>query len=537
VRPADLQELLPTLEGLATHGGARPRHDHAVWLRSVGAAVPSSETDWAVPTLSWIESAVPARDRVDILRRTAIRDPGYRAHLDLVLASVLHAVGRAERWRRFDELVQGPLLTFAPRFVQLLEWIEGQRGIGCQKLEGSIWLEADSHIAGSESQPFALWDQALWGASRSMSILFPLLQELYVPLLAHPVHFCLEVLRFKPETEALLKAVANAARRAEGTLILPSHNNAVDELLRLGVPLRVQPIGTQAQSIASLVGPVSVSSRFGSSAAESMTSLHVRAGVPEHAVRCTVGDFERQALESCRLFWENVDHNGPGPIAFLSVSDQLGSWPEESEIAPPWAQLPGAQTLRSTARSRRDSPDADDALQRLANHLFFGFLLQVLLVESLDRELGEETLVLAPPIDRRVEDIDGATRVFYRPRRSAVDSSSGGRPEGHDLGLVDSALSDLARALGLRGVSHAYQGNCVGPWSRALRLLRSAGLIVGLYDRWSIAPHVLDRLHGGGMMTAVIRRGRAYRERLHSELFRVWAAKRDASLGLEVQHG
>ena len=42
MRPADLQELLPTLEDLATHGGARPRTEHAPWLRSVGAAVSSS---------------------------------------------------------------------------------------------------------------------------------------------------------------------------------------------------------------------------------------------------------------------------------------------------------------------------------------------------------------------------------------------------------------------------------------------------------------------------------------------------------------
>src|SRR5262249_1712986 len=155
---------------------------------------------------------------------------------------------------------------------------------------------------------------------------------------------------------------------AEGTLILPKHHDALDELLRLGVPLRVQAIGTQAQWIVSLVGPVSVSSRSGSSAAvESMTLHQVSVGVPEHAVRCTAGDVERQALESCRVFWEHVDPPGSGTIAFLSVSDHLGNWPEESEVAPPWAQLPTAQTLRSIARLRRDSPEADDALQRLAN--------------------------------------------------------------------------------------------------------------------------------------------------------------------------
>jgi hypothetical protein len=196
-----------------------------------------------------------------------------------------------------------------------------------------------------------------------------------------------------------------------------------------------------------------------------------------------------------------------------------------------------AESLRNTSRARRDSPDADEALLTLSHHLLFGFLLQVLLVESLDRELGEETLVLAPPTDRRVDDIEGATHVFYRPRRLVAGDGSSSQPESYELGTLDDVFSELARAVGIISIFHAYQGNDLGPWSRALRLLRSAELVVGLHDRWSIAPHVLDRLHGGGMMTAVIRRGRQFRDRIHSELLQMWTLRRTAASRQEVRHG
>jgi hypothetical protein len=188
------------------------------------------------------------------------------------------------------------------------------------------------------------------------------------------------------------------------------------------------------------------------------------------------------------------------------------------------------------ARTRRESPEVDQALQELANHLLFGFLLQVLLVEALDRELGEETVVLAPPTDRRVNDIEGATHVFYRPRR-ATDGGAAVRQESYDLGTLDLVFGELAKAVGIRSVAYAYRGTDVGPWSRALRIMRSVELVVGLYDRWSISPYVLDRLHGGGMMTAVIRRGHHFRERLHSELHLMWTGRRSAARTQEVQNG
>jgi len=525
--------LAPTLETLATYGGTRPGSDYVPWLRDVGAAI-EAQSAWILPSVGWLDAAAPAQDRLDVLRRTAIRDPGYRAHLDLSLASTLSAIGVAERWRRFEELIQGPLLRFGPRFVQLLEWLERWRGQRCRTFDASVWQDADALVAGGDGKTFATWDQKLWGASGGNTMtLFPLLQDQYVPLLEHPVHFSIDALRLDQEAEALLRSLVDAARRGEGVATTASQQDAIDALLRAGAPLRLYAIG--AQVTAALVGAVSISAKS-EPAIELQGSRSLAFAIPEHAL-CSCASDPSQRAKVTATFWECAESSGRDVIGFLSLDDQLTAWPEERAETPPWAELPVAQGLRGMARSRRESPEVDEALQGLANHLLFGFLLQLLLVEALDRELGEETLMLAPPTDRRVDDIEGATHVFYRPRRATIGDGTSIRQESYDLGTLDSVFAELAMAVGIRRVVYAFRGSDLGPWSRALRLMRSAELVVGLYDRWSIAPHVLDRLHGGGMMTAVIRRGRQFRERLHSALHLMWKGRRSAVRIQEVEHG
>lgn len=62
-----------------------------------------------VPTLSYLRSVLPARDRLDLMRKTKVRDPQYRLHLDLSMARVIQIIARGERWKRFEELVFGAL--------------------------------------------------------------------------------------------------------------------------------------------------------------------------------------------------------------------------------------------------------------------------------------------------------------------------------------------------------------------------------------------------------------------------------------------
>lgn len=529
MRPADIEQLAPTLESLATYGGARATNDHVSWLRDVGVAV-QIPAGWTVPCSAWLQAAAPARDSLDVLRRTAIRDPGYRSHLDLSIAAVLSAIGVAERWRRFEELLQGALLQFAPRYVQLLEWLERRQGKRCSTFESSIWEDAERVIAGSDVRTFATWDRQLWGASGNTASLFPLLQDQYIPLLEEPVHFDPEGLRLDQEAEVLLRSLVEAARRGEGVRANAGHTDAVEALMHAGVPLRLYAVG--AQGTAALVGTVSVSTKM-ELAPELQASRSF--AIPDTALRSSASDPTHDERTPA-TFWECAEL-GHDTTGFLSLTPDAQAWPEERPETPPWAQLPLAENLRGIALTRRESPEVDRALQELANHLLFGFLLQVLLVEALDRELGEETLVLAPPTDRRVDDIEGATHVFYCPRRQTTDADAAPGQEAYDLGVLDFVFGDLAKAVGIRSVAYAYRGTDLGPWSRALRIMRSAELVVGLYDRWSIAPHVLDRLHGGGMMTTVIRRGRQFRERLHSELHLMWTGRRNAARVQAVQHG
>jgi hypothetical protein len=151
-----------------------------------------------------------------------------------------------------------------------------------------------------------------------------------------------------------------------------------------------------------------------------------------------------------------------------------------------------------------------------------GFWFQLLLLEALDRELGDETLILAPPVDRRVSDIEAATLVLYRPRKQQ-DSSSENNRRVATLGLLDEVLTRLSRELGLHPLPLVINTSA-GIWSFSLRMLRNAQLVKDRYDRWVLHPDALDRLHGGGLMKDVIRRGKHFRDqRLHGVLKTLWA--------------
>jgi hypothetical protein len=308
MRPSELDRLLPTLERLATYGGARPDASLAGWLRTVGAVAISPESDWAVPTTSWLDCATPANDALDLLRRTAVRDPGYRAHLDLVLASVLHTIGIAERWKRFEELIQGSLQPFSPRFVQLLEWLEGWTGTTSRALNGRVWLEAEALVAGPDAQSFSSWDATLWGASGNVSTVFALLQDHYIPLIAQPVHLCLDVLQIDQSSEQLLIALVEATRRTEGVLVSASQRDTVRVLLGIGVPLRVHSLEHSTQSLVGLIGRVSVSSKTKPEPeAESLSTRTWGNPVPDAAIRSVVANFERQAFALTSTLWAHVD--------------------------------------------------------------------------------------------------------------------------------------------------------------------------------------------------------------------------------------
>jgi len=115
-------------------------------------------------------------------------------------------------------------------------------------------------------------------------------------------------------------------------------------------------------------------------------------------------------------------------------------------------------------------------------------------------------------------DIDNGTpemRLFYRPRSGAAGSSV--RREMVELGALGDVMDGITKRLGLEKSYMPYSTG-ESPWSFALRLMRTADMIQGGHERWTLAGHILDKLHSGGLMTRVIRRGHEFRERLHAAL-------------------
>jgi len=159
----------------------------------------------------------------------------------------------------------------------------------------------------------------------------------------------------------------------------------------------------------------------------------------------------------------------------------------------------------------------------LADHPLYGFWIQTLLVEALDRELGEETLLFAPPTHAIVKDIESATRVYYRPR---LDTNTRVRAL-LELGPLDDVMSRLAASVSLRSVPTL--GDTAGPWAMSLGLLARVGITQTRHDRWTLSTHALDRLHGGGLMTGVIRRGKRFREGLHEVLEGLWRERAEVA--------
>ena len=99
-----------TIEHLVVFGGVRVSPEVRAWLLGCGAARTTEvASEWLVPSLPYMRTVLPARDRLDLFRRTAIRDPRYRLHLDLTLAKVLQIISKSERWGRFEGLAFGTL--------------------------------------------------------------------------------------------------------------------------------------------------------------------------------------------------------------------------------------------------------------------------------------------------------------------------------------------------------------------------------------------------------------------------------------------
>lgn len=527
------EELLPVLEAFATYGGALPGSQVGAWLQDCGLAESAQSGAWLEPSRIWVEEVLPARNSLDLLRRTVLLLPRYRAHVDIVLCTVLHAVGSSERWGRFEELLFGSYAPFAQRFTALLEWQECETGMKALELGQHAWQEADKKISSQLLSTFLAWDQEIWGASGNPNLLFPLLEDLYLPLIESPIYIFADTGGFHDDTGVTLTGLVNAAKHGEGLLLpIDEGKRQFSHVIPLGLPVRLfSSPAAPGYGVLGLTGRVTLRRRDGLQVPEPSF-----APMPEGvALGAQRSDFYDDPVgifpESGGTFWEVVDDQ-KASCAFVSIDRKLDRWPANpTDEAPPWARLPAMEALGAVGKPRKLSPEADEALMTVGNHILYGFLLQLLLLEALDRELGEETLVLAPPIDRKVQDLEGTTKVLYRCRLQVNPLGEIARRPFYELGPLDLVLGRIAGELGIPRVCRPYMEEDAGPWSRSLKMLRSAQIVIARHDRWCIAPEVLDRLHGGGLMTQIIRRGRPVRERLHSTLEALWMQRHIDSNG------
>ena len=357
---------------------------------------------------------------------------------------------------------------------------------------------------------FGSWDDWAWGAAGEPATLFPLFEELYLPLIEMPIFLCIQP---GIEKSMLIAALVHAARHREGVYCTKTHQQLLPELARAGVPLRwyQRPDGIV---IVALVGRVDID---GCEFKEFQTAT-IPGGLVDYALQSTVADYKTAITGS--MVWD-LDKSSVGRAGFISIETETNSWPDTiNESCPDPVRVPDSGLLRDLAKTKSSSPKSDAALECLSGHLVYGFWIQVLLLEALDRELGEESLILAPPINIVVDNIEVQTRVFYRPRPGSLGNAAS--RDTLDLGKLDTVMAELARSVGLGRVYVPFDSE-EGPWSTSLRLMRTVGLIQGRSDRWAMADHVLDRLHAGGLMTRVIRKGQGLRGSLHEGLLDLWS--------------
>jgi hypothetical protein len=508
-RPQDIQMLSPVVDRLVTCGGARVSQNIAGYLQYVGVAGVDEESDWIWPTQHFLRHALPAADATDLLRRVVLRDPQYRLYIDLSMCSVIHSVAVSERWQRLEDLLLGQCKQLAPRLCQLLSWLSDVFDCSIREIPSAKVQDTLSSIS---APVFRSWDINLWGDARGPADLFPLLMDLYIPLTDQPFHVPYDA----PVNHSLLNALIDAAtKHGEGLLLSLDDTEDLRLLQRHGLPIRIEPLGNQ-RVVVYLVGTVElvdgVADRIGEPA-------EVDAGLSECAKASRV-----IVAPSNRVQWSI--QNCVTTLAPISVDHDASQWPVEfAESLPDWLKLPGSNLISTAAKRRKDSQDADVALEQIARHPLYGFVLQLFLMEALDRELGEETVALALPQNRKLESADdwAATRVLYRAREEAYEGKDAERDGFLVLGAFDEVIAVVAHQVGIEGIATPYRSN-VSPLSRAVYLMSTAGIVDGRPHSWrlTITNVILDRLHSGSLMKGVIRGGREIRDRMHDVFSELW---------------
>ena len=510
----EIEVLSETIENLVVFGGAAAPLELRPWLVSCGVAqIAPGQTQWMIPKLSYLHSVLPAKDRRDLIRKTVIRDPHYRLHLDISIARVLQIIASGGRWARFDELAFGVLRPLSQRLLHLLEWA-GEIG-----MQGSLgeadWGQFERDVCRDAYPHFQLWDNDLWGFARDAANLFPLLEDLYLPLNDQPVHFNLSGRKAE-----LMASLIEAARADDGVMVGVDDTAACDELKRAGAPIVRRP-GAQ---LCWLAGRVELSVDDIDLPKTQVAQIRaVPLGIPLLAKR------SRTRFNAKEISWlkSSVPRVWISEATFLSVCPVSESWPATPVVdAPAWSLVPDSGALAESALPGK-VPALEDAIITLDRHPLYGLMLQLFIAEALDRELGDERILLSPPMDEAGAGAEQGTAILYRPQAMPEAGFSSQSVGYLDLGTFDTVLEQIAYHLHLHTLPLPYSKEGYGLWSWALHLLIDLKVVVGQRDRWTLNAALHDRLYRGSLMAKVFRDRRETRQSVHKLLNRLW---QDASV-------
>lgn len=537
MRPREIHQMQSTLQALSRCGGISSAIQYGSWLVSVGAVGRGEPDDWLVTDPVWLSHATPARDDLDLLRRTAIGDAMYRFHVDSMVAEVLAAIAAGARWDRLEELLFGALTAFAPRFVQLLEVCRFYSS--AEPGTSRAWNDLRQIVEREDSVIFARWDRELWADMPGGGpALFPLLVELYPSLLRIPTCVHENEHALTPAAGDLLSSMVVAGCRGEACLVDSVDQPELQELINLGLPIRKWPpdsLPVDCRHKVGLVGPV----RFVSTGTPT-TPLEVGAPLSiDKALMQTCRfdrPYRRPSLLNQEAFWA-VPVEEVQVIAFPGF-DLPSTWPDDPVSCQPGIRVPPARLFLGLKTFQRRTVQTDEALLMLSQHLVFGFLLQLFLLEALDRELNQETIsLMLKGGESNVPDVDWL-HVFFQPAYAQDGSPQAPQCSAYDLGEFESVLNRVSSALNLRPAGLTYIKDGHGFWSLAVRQFYELGLVepTASQDRFVLGPELLDRLHGGELMRFVLRRGRDVRDKIRSALQDVWREIDRAALGAGEVH-
>ena len=529
MRPQSISEIKETLLDLARLGAVPSATPYSLWLRVVGAIQSNQDANWLYTDRTWLRTATPASGPLDLLRRTAVLDPHYRFHLDVLVAEVLQTIASTARWNRFEELIFGPLLHFAPRFVQLLESAASTLRTSPADLSASSWQQLAEQVEGKDGGTFHAWDCELWGdVPGGAAALFPVLVDAYVPLRRHGCTVAADQHAVDDSTAQLLAGLIERAKNGEGISAEVELEPRLRILLGLGLPIRMWiPDGAvmDRRPIVGLVEPVRLAWHGNLRGYPEGSPL---TGVDKAHLRTAAVDQGPETGPDVLTegFWSAVE-NSVSAVAFpgLCLSED---WPTTRPNAPVWSQIPSSKDFGGVDVARKGSVEVDQALFMLARHLLFGLLLQIFLLESLDRELGHESLALAPPVQDGLAGFR-TVQVFYRPTQEQGPDVEQQMLPAYELGSFESVLDSISKGLGIMPAGLTFDGDGDGFWSTAAGLLASLNIVTlsASKDRWILHATYLDRLHGGGLMAGVLRRGKNVRDRIRGHLHHLWSAAND----------